>query len=306
MDIKTILGILIFPSGLALMILGLYYTWIDRKFLARLQGRLGPRWYQPIADIIKLLAKEEIVPDDANALIFHALPIVGFAGTLAAALYVPVFGLNPLSGFEGDLIVVLYLLSMLTMAMGLAGANTNDRFSRLGSTRALTQVFAYEAPFMLALLGPSLLAGSWNISVVLDYTKTHPWMLVPQFFGFVVAVIGLMGKLELPPFDAPEAETEIVAGALTEYSGRSKALFNLGKGIELVVGVTLVAAFYMGGIHSPIDFFLKTLGIILVIAIFQAIMTRLRIDQTVGVWWRWGILVILVQWAVLLIVQNLL
>ena len=208
MDINTILGILIFPSGAALMVLGLYYLWIDRKFLARLQGRLGPRWYQPIADIIKLLAKEEIVPDDANSLIFHALPIVGFAGTLTAALYVPVFGMEPLAGFEGDLIVVLYLLSLLTMAMGLAGANTNDRFSRLGSTRALTQVFAYEAPFMLALLGPALLAGSWNIKVVLAYTKTHPWMLFPQILGFAVAVIGLMGKLELPPFDAPEAETE--------------------------------------------------------------------------------------------------
>lgn len=304
MDIKILFNILIFPSGLALMVLGIYYTWADRKFLARLQGRLGPRWYQPIADIIKLLAKEEIVPDDANRIIFHALPVVGFAGTLAAAIYVPMFGLDPLAGFEGDLIVVLYLLSMLTMSLGLAGANTNDRFSRLGSTRALTQVFAYEAPFMLALLGPALLANSWNINVILEYTKTHPWLAVPQIMGFVVAVIGLMGKLELPPFDAPEAETEIVAGALTEYSGRSKALFSLGKDIELVVGVTLVAAFYMGGIHGPIDFFLKTLSIIFMIAVFQAVMTRLRIDQTVGVWWRWGIMLVLMQWAILLLVQH--
>ncbi len=306
MDIKTIAGILLFPSGLSLMILGLYYAWIDRKILAHLQRRLGPRWYQPIADIFKLLAKEEIVPRDANPIIYQALPIVGFAGTLTAALYVPVFGLKPLAGFEGDLVVVLYLLSMLTMAMGLAGANTNDRFSRLGSTRALTQVFAYEAPFMLSLLGPAFLAGSWNIQTILEYTNSHPWMILTQILGFIVAVIGLMGKLELPPFDAPEAETEIVAGALTEYSGRAKALFNLGKGIELVVGVTLVAAFYLGGIHNPIDFFWKTLLIILVIAIFQGIMTRLRIDQTVGVWWRWGIMLVLVQWMVLLVFQHLL
>lgn len=306
MDINTLVGILLFPSGLALMVLGLYYAWIDRKIMARLQSRLGPRWFQPIADIFKLLAKEEIVPNDANPIIFQALPIVGFAGTLTAALYVPVFGMKPLAGFEGDLIVVLYLLSLLTMAMGLAGANTNDRFSRLGSTRALTQVFAYEAPFMLSLLGPAFMAKSWNIQTILDYTNAHPWILLPQILGFVVAVIGLMGKLELPPFDAPEAETEIVAGALTEYSGRAKALFNLGKGIELVVGVTLVAAFYLGGIHGPLDFFLKTLAIIFVIAVFQAIMTRLRIDQTVGVWWRWGILLVLVQWLILLVVQHLL
>ncbi len=85
------------------------------------------------------------------------------------------------------------------------------------------------------------------------------WMILTQPIGFVVALIGLMGKLELPPFDAPEAETEIVAGALTEYSGRGLALFRLGKDVELVLGLTLVAAFYLGGLHNPLDFLLKTL-----------------------------------------------
>jgi NADH-quinone oxidoreductase subunit H len=112
------------------------------------------------------------------------------------------------------------MLSLLTLCLGLAGANTVNRFSLIGATRTLTQLFSYEAPFLLALLGPALAAGSWQISVVNEFAAQKWWMMVTQPIGFLVALVGLMGKLELPPFDAPEAETEIVAGALTEYSGR--------------------------------------------------------------------------------------
>jgi NADH-quinone oxidoreductase subunit H len=120
-----------------------------------------------------------------------------------------------------------------------------------------------------------------------------------------VAIVGLMGKLELPPFDAPEAETEIVAGALTEYSGRGLALFRLGKGVELVVGLTLVAAFYMGGVANPLLWLVKTLILLLVMVALQALFTRLRIDQTVGLWWRYGALLVLVQWLIMVLVGLL-
>ena len=99
---------------------------------------------------------------------------------------------------------------------------------------------------------------------------------------------GPMGVFEMPPFDAPEAETEIVAGALTEYSGRGLALFHLGQGVELVIGLTLISAFYLGGIANPLEFFIKTLALLVVIVGVHALMTRLRIEQTVGLWWRWG------------------
>ena len=99
-----------------------------------------------------------------------------------------------------------------------------------------------------------LSAGSWQISEITAYTAQR-WLLFTQPLGFIVALIGLMGKLELPPFDAPEAETEIVAGALTEYSGRGLALFHLGKGVEMVVGLTLIAAFYLGGCRTHLFFF---------------------------------------------------
>ena len=300
--ILNLLAILIFPSGIFLLLNGLAYEWVDRKLLARLQNRIGPRWFQPVADVVKLLVKEEVLPRDANRTLFILLPIIAVAGPLTAALYVPIAGLPPAFSFKGDLIVVLYLLSLLTLCMGLAGANTRSRFSLLGATRTLTQLFAYEAPFLMALLGPAIVAGSWQINEIMGFADGR-FLLITQPLGFLVAIIGLMGKLEMPPFDAPEAETEIVAGALTEYSGRGMALFHLGKVAELVIGLTLVAAFYLGGVASPLAYLLKTLLLLVGLAGFQALMTRLRIDQTVGLWWRYGSLLVVVQWLILAVVK---
>ena len=312
--LEHILNLLFFPGGLFLLVLGLTYEWVDRKLVAKYQNRVGPRWFQPLADIIKLLAKEEIVPDHVHRGLFLGLPIAAVAGALTAALYVPLLGLAPAFSFPGDLIVTIFLLGMMTLCLGLAGANTTDRFSLAGAARTLTQLFSYEAPFLLALLGPALVAGSWQISVITEYAQTHLWLVVPQAVGFVVAIIGLMGKLELPPFDAPEAETEIVGGALTEYSGRGLGLFRLGKDAELVIGLSLIAAFYLGGFNlalfgidaGPVGnailaivlYVVKTLFLLLVVAGLQSLFARLRIDQTVGLWWRWGALLVLAQWAV--------
>lgn len=298
---RDVAGLLFFPGGLFLIMTGMAYYWLDRKLIARLQNRIGPRWFQPLADIVKLLSKEEVVPEGANRLLFVGLPIVALAGALTAALYVPLLGLPPAFSFPGDLIVAVYLLSLLTLCTGLAGANAPDRFSLVGAIRALTQLFAYEAPFLLALMGPAVVAGSWQIEQIVAHTGAR-WLVLAQPIGFIVALIGLMGKLEMPPFDAPEAETEIVAGALTEYSGRGLAIFYLARNVELVIGLTIVAAFYLGGLATPFAFFAKTGALLLLLAGLQSLMTRLRIDQTVGLWWRYGALLVLVQW--LLIIVN--
>jgi NADH-quinone oxidoreductase subunit H len=302
-SIHPILALLVFPGGLFLLGSALFFEWADRKLVAQYQNRIGPRWFQPLADMVKLLAKEEIIPTGVNSGLFIGLPVVALAGSLTAALYVPMFGLQPTYSYPGDLIVTLYLLSLMTLCIGLAGANTPDRFSLIGATRALTQLFSYEAPFMLALLGPAILAESWQINEINAYTHEHIWMIVPIFVGFVVAVIGLMGKLELPPFDAPEAETEIVKGALTEYSGRGLAVFRIGRDIELVVGLTLVATLYLGGLSNPLEFILKVGGLLLVTAGLQSLFSRLRIDQTVGLWWRIGTLLALLQLLVLIVLK---
>ncbi len=299
----ALLSMMFFPAGIALILSGMLYEWADRKLVARFQNRIGPRLFQPLADTIKLLTKEEIKPQGLNYFLFYGLPIAALTGALTAALYAPVLGQLPTYSFPGDLIVTLYLLSLMTMCIGLAGWNGSSRFSLIGATRSFTQLFAYEAPFLLALLGPAIAAGSWAIKDVSAYAEHH-WMILTQPVGFIIALIGLMGKLELPPFDAPEAETEIVAGALTEYSGRGLALFHIGKSVELVVAVSLVTAFYLGGIGTPVLFLIKTLGIVLLMAMLQAMLTRLRIDQTVGMWWRFGAILALLQILVLVLLKG--
>lgn len=302
MSISPWVAFLFFPGGLFLMACGLAYEWIDRKLIARFQNRLGPRWFQPLADMVKLLSKEEVIPEGVNEVLFLLLPVAALAGALTAALYVPIAGFAPAHSFNGDLVVALYMLSLLTLCLGIAGANTLNRFSLIGATRTLTQLFSYEAPFLLALLGPALAAGSWQISTINGFAATHTLMALMQPFGFLVALVGLMGKLELPPFDAPEAETEIVAGALTEYSGRGFALFRLGKNVELVIGLTLVSAFYLGGLNNPLEFLYKTIGLLLVLAFLQSLFARLRIDQVVGMWWRIGALLALLNMLLVIFV----
>ena len=301
--LASLISILFFPAGLTLIFTGMFYEWIDRKLVARFQNRVGPRWFQPFADVVKLFAKEQITPKLANPFLFFGLPVVAMTGALTSALYVPLMGLEPVHSFPGDLIVTIYLLSLLTMCIGIAGWNTSGRFSLVGATRALTQMFAYEAPFLLALLGPALAAGSWQISEINRYAQTH-WVVILQPVGFVVALIGLMGKLELPPFDSPEAETEIVAGALTEYSGRGLAIFKIGRYIELIVGITLVAAFYLGGLNGILAFLLKTILVLVLMSLLQTLLTRLRIDQTVGMWWRFGTIFVLLQILLIIFLRS--
>jgi NADH-quinone oxidoreductase subunit H len=300
--LQSIIALLFFPGGLFVILTGLMYLWVDRKLVARFQNRVGPRWFQPLADVIKLLIKEEILPAGVDARLFIGLPIFALAAALTAALYVPLAGLTSAANYPGDLITTVYLLSVVTMCLALAGSNSISQFSLIGAVRTLTQLFSYEAPFLLALLGPAMAAGSWQINTINAYAASH-WVILTQPIGFFIALVGLMGKLELPPFDAPEAETEIVSGALTEYSGRGFALFQIAKAVELVVGLTLIAALYLGGIGNPIDFFAKTLIILLVLAGVQSLFTRFRIEQTVR-WWRYASLAVLAQWLVLIVLGK--
>jgi NADH-quinone oxidoreductase subunit H len=301
---RELFALLCFPGGAFIIFLGLAYSWLHRKLVARMQNRLGPRWFQPWADIAKLLSKELIVPDQVDGRLFIVLPLVALAGGLTAAVYVPLAGLAPAYSFPGDLIVTLYLLSLLSLCTILAGSNTSSRFAVVGATRTLAQLFSYEAPFLLALLGPAIVAGSWQISEVEAAGSQH-WAILTQPVGFLIALIGLMGKLEIPPFDAPEAETEIVAGALTEYSGRGLALFRLARQVEMAVGLALVAALYLGGTAGLPAFLLKTLALLIAITLLRVLLSRLRIDQTMEWWWRGGALLGLGQLLVVVVWKGL-
>jgi len=284
---SQLLNILVFPGFLFLFACAMFFQWADRKLYARLQSRVGPPWYQPFADFVKLLAKEDVLPEAADERMCAALSLVTFASVATAILYIPV-GRAASYAFEGDLIVVAFLLWVPILALSLAGWLSAGPFGLVGSMRALTQLFAYEVPFLMALCGPALLASSWSISEIAAFQTGHIWTAALQPIGLLVALTGLVSKLERVPFDIPEADTEIVAGVLTEFSGRKLALFRLAQDMEMVVCCVLLVNLFLGGFSSLFLLGLKTMLVLFALSCIRALFARLRLDQMVRL--SWGVL----------------
>ncbi|MCL2632744.1 MAG: NADH-quinone oxidoreductase subunit H [Coriobacteriia bacterium] len=301
----AILSILIFPGFLFLAFYGTVFEFIDRKVYARLQNRKGPPWYQPIADFIKLLGKETIVPNEANRTVFLLLPVVTVAAVTTAFLSVPIWSTQAAMPFSGDMIVVLVLLTICPLTFFIAGWNSSSLYSTIGSQRVLTQLFAYEVPLLMSLIGPAILTGSWSLSEIAAFYVDKPLFALFNLPGFVVAILAGQGKLERVPFDTPDAETEIVAGAFTEYSGRPYAFFRLAIDMELVVlpaifGAVFIPIFSANLFVGFALFVVKTVVILLVLTAIRAITARLRIEQMVKFCWMF-----LVPLALLQILINL-
>jgi len=304
--------ILVFPGFLVLAVFSMVMEYVDRKLHAKLQNRVGPPWFQPFADFIKLAAKEEIVPRDADATIFKYMPVVALTSTVTALFYIPVWSTSAPCRFEGDMIVTLYFLTIPTVTFFLAGWYSRSVFSMLGAARAILQMFAYEIPLFLSILAPALLANTWSMSSLTEYYRAHPLHILFNLPGFAIALVALLGKLERVPFDIPEAETEIVAGSFTEYSGRFLALFRLTVNVEAIVGATLLAAVFMpfGLGHGPAigfaGYLVKVLLIVVLLAIARTVLARLRIDQMINFCWQIAAPIAFLQVLVNLVVKEIL
>jgi len=166
--------ILIFPGFLFLSVFGLAAEFFDRKLYARLQNRVGPPWFQPLADFIKLSSKEEIIPEEADPSMFKLMPVLAMTATITSFFYIPLWSARPLFAFSGDLIVVLYLLTIPTLTFFLGGWYSTSLYSKIGAVRALTQLFAYEVPFLMSLLSAALLANTWSISEMAIFYARRP------------------------------------------------------------------------------------------------------------------------------------
>lgn len=314
--LRTFLYLLVFPGLLFLFVYSTFCEWFDRKVYARLQNRMGPTHtgrfglLQPIADFVKLLAKEDVVPAAADRGLFSALPVFGLAVVSTAGLLLPVWNFDLAApgwtSFPGDIVVLLYLLSLPTMVLFLAGWSSTNLFSTIGGSRVLTMLFGYEVPLFLAVLGPAILAGSWRLAEIAAFYQARPLLLLVNALGFVVALIAVQAKLERTPFDIPHAETEIVGGTFTEYSGKKLALFRLTFDIELVVASGLLAAVFLGGFPGGavvgfVHFVVKTLVIIFLLSLIRALTSRIRVDQVVSFAWK-----VLAPLAVLQLLANIL
>ncbi|MCB4792247.1 MAG: NADH-quinone oxidoreductase subunit H [Elusimicrobia bacterium] len=304
--INQLFEIFIFPGFLFLGTISFIAEYLDRKFYARLQNRVGPPWFQPVADFIKLLAKEEIIPADAEPKIIKILPVVSLSSVITAFLYIPLWHTKALFAFNCDIIVIIYLLTIPTLTFFLAGWYSTSIYSMLGAVRTLTQLFAYEVLLFLSILSPALLADTWTLSAVTEFYSKNPLLCLLNIPAFIIAVISAQGKLEKVPFDIPEAETEIVAGTFTEYGGRLLALFRMTISSELIVISALLAAVFFPfglGFNPVIGFLIflfKMLIMIAILAIFRTIVARLRIDQMVELCWK-----VLAPLAILQLFLNL-
>jgi NADH-quinone oxidoreductase subunit H len=319
--LRTLLYLVIYPGLLFLFVYSTFCEWFDRKFYARLQNRMGPTHtgrfglLQPIADFVKLLAKEDIVPEAADKRLFSILPIVGLAVVSTAGLLLPVWNFdlaNPgLTSFSGDIIVVLYLLSLPTLILFLAAWASTNPFATIGGARVLTMLFGYEVPLFLAVLGPAILADSWRLAEIAAFYQAKPLLLLTNLLGFIVAVIAVQAKLERTPFDIPHAETEIVGGTFTEYSGKKLALFRLTFDIEMVVSSGLLAAVFLGGFPGGavigfLHFVVKTLFVIFLLSLLRALTSRIRIDQVVTFAWKYLAPLAVLQLLVTILLKGLL
>ena len=292
-----LLETLIFPGILFCLVLAFFYEWVLRKIVAKIQTRFGPLYtgpagiLQPVADFIKLLSKEDIIHKGTDKVLFTVLPIISLIIPFFVILFIPVIHESVLS-FEGDLFLVFFLFSIQCLVLGLAGYSSRDRFSIVGGMRTILLLIAFDISLFLACVGPALQAKTLSISAV-----SKNWFLFTQPLGFGIFILCSLAKLEILPFDIPEAKSEIVAGWLTEFSGKKLAFFRLSQDLELLVMASLGTALFLGGPGSlgVIGFLIKTTSLVFLFSFLTALFARFRIDQAVKGSWKYLIPLALLQ-----------
>ncbi|MBI5783810.1 MAG: NADH-quinone oxidoreductase subunit NuoH [Gammaproteobacteria bacterium] len=238
-----------------------YLTYAERKIIGYMQVRIGPNrvgpkgWLQPIADAVKLLLKEIIVPAKASRFLFIFAPILAFAPALAAWAVIPFTDRLWLSNIDAGLLYILALTSMGVYGVIIAGWASNSKYAFLGSLRSAAQIVAYEIAMGFALVGVLMAAGSLNLReiVLAQSGGPHQWYLLPLFPLFLVYLISGVAETNRAPFDVSEGESEIVAGFHVEYSGMAFAIFFLAEYANMILIAALCAIMFLGGWLSPFE-----------------------------------------------------
>lgn len=282
---------LVFPGFLFTALVGLFLTWIDRKVTAVIQSRMGPPWFQPYADIGKLLAKRMIIPKGVRTVGFIAAPLLSIAGATLAAVIVFLALFDPRHGFMGDLIVLIYLSTMPAIALIIGGAASRSPFGAIGASREMSMVLAYEVGFLLATITVILQTGSIRFADILAYQAQNGAVLWSPsgFIAAAVMLLCLQAKLGFLPFDISEAETELIGGPLAEYSGVGLALFKISRAMMFFfLPVFLVLAFTgapAADLLSILGFLVKLLLVLTLLILIKTTHARLRLDQALNFFW---------------------
>lgn len=289
---KILFNFLIFPGFIFTAVCGLLASWVDRKVTAKVQWRVGPPWYQPFVDIVKLLGKETLVPKGASKATFLMSPLVGLAGITLVSTILWMINLNPARSFIGDLIVIIYLLTIPSMALIIGGFASCNPLASLGASREMKLILSYELPFLLAILVPVIKAGGTiRIGELLNFQAANGLAggSTSGIIAFIVVMLAAQAKLALVPFDIPEAETEIMGGIIVEYSGTPLAVIKLTKVMMLFALPVFVVVMFFGGISTEgihlLWGILKVVGVLALVTLVRNTNPRVRIDQAMKFFW---------------------
>jgi NADH-quinone oxidoreductase subunit H len=283
-----------------------YSTWLERKLLGRMQLRYGPNragpfgLLQPIADLVKLIRKESFFPTHAVELLYFAAPVVAGMTALAAFSVIPFGGVwhwgpYDVSGRVVDVSIGLLLLFALgavgIYAFLVGGWSSDSKFSLLGSMRTAAQLVSYEVSLALSVLGVVLMAQSLSLVEIVERQQDTIWYAGPQLVGLLTFFVAGVAETNRPPFDLPEAETELVAGYHTEYSGMRFGLFSMAEYINMITLSGLAVTLFFGGwggpvLPGPVWFLVKLALVVFVFMWLRATLPRLRYDQLMQFGWK--------------------
>jgi len=272
-------------------------SWMERRLLGRFQNRIGPnRWgpfglLQPIADLFKLITKEDLIPAGADRIAFTLVPIIMVASLILMAAVIPFAKDTSLVDLNVGILYLLAISSLTSIALFTAGWASDNRYALFGTARSVAVLISYEVPVVLSLLGVVMIVGSMSLSSIVE-SQSIPFIVV-QPLAFFVFLAGMSAELNRTPFDLAEAESEIIAGYHTEYSGIKFALIQAAEFGGVLVVSALITTLFLGGWSGPWEeylgwvwFLVKTILVVAVFSWIRATFPRLRIDQIMAFSWK--------------------
>ena len=278
-----------------------YATYFERKSIGHMQVRLGPMrvgphgLLQPIADFIKLFFKEDIIPLEADKPIFFIAPVISIFAGVTAVSVIPFFNGFVIADINIGLLFIFAMSSLNAYGVVLAGWSSNSKYPFLGGLRSSAQVISYEIAMGLSLVGVMMMAGSLNLSDIVHAQQKFPGgFFWPQALGFVIFVIAAFAETNRTPFDLPEAESELVAGYFTEYSGMRFALFYVAEYVGMIIMSLVAITCFLGGWNGPFAIpyvpfawlFIKLYIFIFFFYWIRATVPRYRYDQLMSLGWK--------------------
>lgn len=282
------------------MTLVAYMTWIERKVAARFHNRVGPYkvgvphgWLQPVADVMKLLIKEDVRPRRVDGVLFALAPYMVVVPALLGFALIPLQAGQVVVDHEYSLLLFLAFASLALLGIFAAGWSSRNSYALLSSLRMVALVVSYEVPLVLSLLVPALLAGSFRLVDIVEAQRGMPFVLAPGVgqVGFLVFLVAVLAEANKSPLDVTEAESELIGGYTVEYSGIRFALFYAGEYAHTLAVCALGATVFLGGHLGPwlpgsVWLVLKTLALFVLILWVRWSFLRVRIDQAVSLNWR--------------------